>query len=902
MCASSVMLPPAAGLVDTDVILRGGSTARVRSVRPEDQVRLEAFYGSLSIESRWLRFFSAGVDVVGKARREAMFDEIRAASVIATIGPEERIIGDALYVTTAHAKAEVAVAVGDDFQGQGLGTRLLEVLAEFATARGIQEFECEVLAANYRVLDLLRESGFSLTVRPEHDVLRISFPTAVSEHAREQLERRERVAATNAVKHFLAPQSIAVIGASREHGTPGAELLHRLLESEFAGIVDPVNPKASAIQGVRAYPDVAAIPGATELAIIAVPAAQVVTVAEHCARKGVRAILVLSAGFAESTDAGRDRQRELLQVCRTTGMRMIGPNCLGVFNTDPEVRLTAVFAGDRPLPGPVGFASQSGGLGLAAVDQARALGLGMSSFVSLGNRADISSNDLLRYWVDDPRTAVIALYLESFGNPRSFSRIAREVGRVKPIVVVKSGRSAAGARASASHTGALLEGSDVTADALFRQAGVIRADTLEGLFATADLLAAQPLPEGRNVAIVTNIGGPAILFVDACAGRGLQVPVLSKQTQAQLRAMLPAEASTANPVDMIASATVEQYRRAVELLQRDTDVESVVVMFIPPMTTTAQDVADAIAAGVAAVPLAERKPVLAVFVGTDAGSANIVTDGMRIPLYATPELAATALANVVQYAQWRRTPPGTRPRFNDIRRDEAAAIVARALGRGGGWLDAPSVADLLACYRIPVAEQRVVSTPTDAAEAACELGGRVALKAIAAGLLHKTDAGGVQLGLTGAESVRSEAEAMTARLAAVGHPIDGFIVQRLAEAGVEMLVGVVHDSHFGPVVACGGGGVLVELMKDVEVRLAPLNEEDAAEMVQQLKIAPLLGGYRGSPPRDVRALQDIILRVSELVEDVPQIAELDCNPVIVQTSGATVVDARIRVQASSPSS
>jgi acetyl coenzyme A synthetase (ADP forming)-like protein len=885
-----------AGLVDTDVVLRDGSTVHVRSLRAEDEPGLEAFYGSLSTESRWLRFFSAGVDVVGKARSEAMLDQARAAAVVATTGPDNRIIGDALYVTVRPGVAEVAMAVADAFQSRGVGTRLLEVMAELAASRGVHVFECDVLASNYRLLEVLRESGFRLDLHAARDVLRITFQTTLSDEARERFERRERIAATNALQLFLAPRSIAVIGASRQHGTVGAELLHRILQSEFDGIVDPVNPAAGAVQGVRAYPDVTAVPGPVDLAIVAVPAARVVEVTEQCARKGVRALVVLSAGFSETDEAGKQRQRQLLDVCRHAGIRLIGPNCLGIINTDPGVRLTAVFAGAPPLAGPLGFASQSGALGLAAVDQARAVGLGISSFVSLGNRADVSSNDLLRYWVTDERTRVIALYLESFGNPRAFARIARDVGHTKPIVAVKSGRSSAGARASASHTGALLEGSDVTADALFRQAGVIRADTLEELFATAALLSQQPLPAGKRIGVVTNVGGPAILLVDACEAHGLEVPVLSQATQAQLRALLPAEASTTNPVDLIASATIEQYRKSVELLSGDPDLDAVVVMFIPPMTTTSDQVAEAIAAGMGTVPMADRKPVLAVFIGADARPKPISLDSMSIPMYATPELAASALANAVRYATWRRRPPDTRPEFAGLRRDEAAAILARALGRGVGWLEPDEVSALLACYGVPQAEQRVVATAAEAGDAAEVLGGAVALKAIAVGLLHKTDAGAVQLGLRGSAAVAAAAEAMKTRLSSSGYAIHGFLVQRMVDSGVEMLVGVVHDPYFGPIVACGGGGVLVELLKDATVRLSPVSREDASEMVRELKLYPLLTGYRGSPLRDVEALEDVILRLSERVEDLPEIAELDCNPVVVLSVGATVVDARVRVQ------
>jgi acyl-CoA synthetase (NDP forming) len=529
---------------------------------------------------------------------------------------------------------------------------------------------------------------------------------------------------------------------------------------------------------------------------------------------------------------------------------------------------------------------------------ANSLGLGISTFVSVGNKADISGNDLLRYWEADDDTDVILLYLESFGNPKKFSEIARRVGRKKPIAVVKSGRSAAGARATSSHTGALIAASDVTVDALFRQAGVVRTDTLAELFDVASLLANQPLPKGRRVGIITNAGGPAILCADACEARGLEVPVLSDDSQRRLRAFLPAGASVTNPVDMIASAPAEHYRQAIEIVGADQNVDSLIVIFTPPLVTRASDVAESIVESASRID--RNKPLLSVFLSAHEAPKELRTANICIPSYSFPETAAIALARATRYQQWRDRRETYPSGFDDIRVDEAAAVVAAALARGEGWLTPSEVAQICSCYGLPLIEQRVVASVEEAGEAADEIGGEIALKVIAPGLVHKTEAGAVRLRLRGAEAVRNAAREMSEKLSALGHSPSGFVVQQMAKGGVEMLVGVVHDPQFGPVVACGAGGVRVELLKDVSVRLTPLSNEDAAEMIRELKTYPLLTGFRGSVPCDVAALEDGLLRVSAMVEDLPQIAELDCNPFVVHEAGATILDARIRVTAVEP--
>jgi acetate---CoA ligase (ADP-forming) len=886
---------------EADVALRDGSTVHVRPARAGDAPAVRAFYERLSPESTALRFFSSFPNLDSTVAWATEVDYQQRYSLLA-IGGEGRVLGHAGWEREPGRpnRAEVALAIADAMQGKGLGTILLGQLAEAAEQAGVEVFGAEVLPHNYQAVQVFRDSGFPVTTRTVPGVLLFEMPTSLTPEGRERFERREQTAAVAALRAFLAPRSVAVVGASRRRGTVGAELFHNLLAAGFNGPVYPVNPNAPVVQSVVAYPSIAAVPGPVDLAVVAVPAAAVVGAARECAAAGVRALVVISAGFAETGPEGAERQRQLLAVCRDAGMRLIGPNCLGIVNTNAEVRLDATFGPAAPIPGRVGFLSQSGALGLAVIDYATKLGLGLSSFVSVGNKADISSNDLLDYWEQDPDTAVALLYLESFGNPRRFSRIARRVAHHTPIVAVKSGRSAAGARASSSHTGALLAASDVTVDALFRQAGVVRTDTLAELFDVATLLANQPRPPGRRVGIVTNAGGPGILCADACEAAGLRVAELSEGLRARLAEGLPAAAATANPVDMLAAAPAEQFRRTVELVVASGEVDAVIVIFIPPLLTEPAEVAQAVRAAVDAAGRAI--PVLAVFMSAAGGPVELRAGDWAIPSYAFPEDAARALGRAAEYGSWRERPEGRLPDLPGVRCDEAAALLAAALaeGREPNWLAPEQVARLLACYGIAMASWLMAGTPEEAAEAAVELGAPVALKAVAPGLIHKTEVGAVRLELDGAEQVRVVAGEMLAAVAAAGYTVEGFLVQRMVPDGVELLVGVVHDPSFGPVVACGAGGTAVELLKDVAVRLTPLTDRDAAEMVRSLQTFPLLDGYRGAPKADVATLEELLLRVAALVEAHPQVAELDLNPVRALVEGVAVVDARIRVQEAIP--
>jgi acetyl coenzyme A synthetase (ADP forming)-like protein len=689
---------------------------------------------------------------------------------------------------------------------------------------------------------------------------------------------------TSELACFFAPRAIAVVGASRERNKIGSEILHNLLMTNFAGTLVAVHPTASEIFGLKAYPRVTDVPIDLDLAVIVVPADCVDAVVDDCIAKKVRAICIISAGFGECSDEGRRHEQAIVARARKGGCRVIGPNCMGLLNTDPAVSLNATFSPFYPPAGNIAMSTQSGALGLAILDYAKKLNIGISSFASIGNKADVSGNDLLQYWESDPKTSVILLYLESFGNPGKFSRIARRISQSKPIVALKSGRSRAGARAAASHTGALAA-SDSFVDALFHQSGVIRTDTVTELFDVGMLLARQPLPKGRRVAIVTNAGGPGILAADACQSHGLEVTNLTEYSKQTLRAMLPAAASVNNPVDMLAAATPAQYEQALQVVLRDPNIDGAMAIFIPPLVTNADDVAAAIARASARDP---QKPIAGVFMRSAAAPAAM----NRIPCFAFPEPAAIAMARVAAFGEWRRTAPGIVPRLDDLQPSLARLVVERALERGGGWLTPVEANALLSAVGITVPRSTLVSSIDEAVAAADHLGYPVALKAIGPALLHKTERKAVRLNLAARSEVRLAAAQLIGTL---GGEMHGLLVQRMVAGGAEMMVGAINDPTFGHAIVCGSGGVLIDLLADSASRLYPVTDQDAGEMVESLKGVRLLRGFRGNAPADEDAFRDAILRISALVGVCPEIQELDVNPLAVLPGGVSALDVRVRV-------
>jgi acetate---CoA ligase (ADP-forming) len=859
----------------TDVILRDGSTLRLRAPAAEDADALLEFFADLSDHSRYLRFH--GFPALGPKLVETLLDpdwEERGALLGSLDG---RIVAVANWVRLRdpHA-AEVAFTVGDEFQRRGIGTRLLEQLAARASKAGIEEFVAEVLHDNATMLAVFRDAGFAVTRAGEAGELEIRFAIAPTDVYREHVAERDHVAVRASLEPFFHPRSVAIIGASKRRGSIGGELFRNVLIGDFAGSVYPVNLKGDAVAGVHGYTGVGEIAEHVDLAVICLPAELVLEAAEEALAAGVRALVVISAGFAETGSEGTERQERLLALVRAHGARLLGPNCLGIASS--SVHLNATFA-PRSFPaGKIGFSSQSGALGLALLERAEASGLGVTSFVSIGNKADVSSNDLLEWWEDDDETELVVLYLESFGNPRAFARIARRLARRKPILALKGGTTRAGSRAAGSHTAALA-GSDAAADALFAQAGVIRARTLDELIDTASLLSAQPVPRGRRVAVVTNAGGLGILATDACEALGLELPPPSEETRAALAAVMPAEGSAANPIDMLGGANAESFEKALPPVLADPAFDAAIVLFVPTVGTDEEAVGAAISRAAATT---EDKPVLCAFLSAKGAPVSLQSVA-NVPSFAYPEAAAKALRGAVERGEWLRRPAGSVLEF-ECDRDEAQAVVREAVTAGGGWLDSEQTRRLLEAYGVPLVPERVAATKEAAVEAAGELGFPVVLKTAAPGA-HKTEQGGIALDLADAEAVLEAAER-------IGPP---FLVQPFVRGGAELLAGAMQDPVFGPLVAFGPGGVLAELIGEAQFRLAPLTDLDARELVRSGKAGRLAAGFRGTPPADQGALVDLLLRLSLLAEDLPEVAELDLNPVLALPDRCFAVDARVRV-------
>ena len=697
----------------------------------------------------------------------------------------------------------------------------------------------------------------------------------------------------NALDPILKPKTIAVIGASRSRYTIGHEILANLISRGFTGAVYPVNPHAHAIHSVRAYPSIGAVPEPVDLAIIVVPKQAVIPAAEECGQNGVKGLVVISAGFREVGAEGAERERELVKVIRRYGMRMIGPNCMGVLNANPEFSMNATFAPSWPPFGRLAFVSQSGAMGLSVLDYASEYGIGISQFVSMGNKPDVSGNDLLLQWEHDDTVDTILMYVENFGNPRNFLEIATRISKHKPIIVVKSGRSAVGAQAASSHTGALAA-SDTAVDALMHQAGVIRAGSVEEVFDIAMAFSGQPLPKSRRTAVMTNSGGPGILAADALVMNGLELPRLQPETLEQLRPHFPAEASIGNPLDMIASAKPSGYRAALDALLSDPNIDSAMAIFVPPLGIKQADVAEAIAE----IGLIHKdKPVLGVLMGREGlpqGKAELHEVG--IPAYIFPESAARALATLCRYREWKERPPLETPVYS-VDAARARAILDRAVTAGLSKLSEIDTLDIFDAYGIPVAPARLASSAQQAAAIAEELGYPVALKIVSPEIIHKTDVGGVVLGCDEAHEVREAFDQIVASVRATspGATISGVLVQRMVKGGRETIVGVTRDASFGPMVMFGLGGVLVEAVQDVLFRIAPLSQNDARDMVRGLRGFKILTGIRGQVPANLAALEEVLLRVSQLAVDNKEIRELDINPLLAFADGVTAVDGRVMI-------
>jgi acetyl coenzyme A synthetase (ADP forming)-like protein len=719
--------------------------------------------------------------------------------------------------------------------------------------------------------------------------------------ATEKKETTEQPPKLESLRYLLSPKTVAIIGASRHPSTIGYRLLQCMVEAGFTGTVFPVNPNAESIMSIKAYPSVIDIPGEVEMAVIAVPAKLVSRVADECGKKGVRALIVISDGFKEIGSEGAAREEELADIIRRYSMRVVGPNCMGIINTDDSIKMNATFSPVYPPAGNVAFMSQSGAMGLTILEQANNLNMGVSTFISAGNRIDVESNELLEYWESDSATEVILLYLESFGSPRRFARIARRISHKKPIVVVKSGNTPAGSRAAASHTGAIAT-SDVTIEALFHHAGIIRVNTMQELFDVATLLSNQPLPMGRRLAIVTNGGGPGIIAADAASRSGLELPQFSQETEKKLKSAALRDISINNPLDVTAGSTPEEFCHMLQILADDDGSDAVLALFVPPVAIQLSQMENAIR-NVAPIYWRRRKPLLACFLGERGLKAKLGSQGRFVPSYPFPEEAISALVRAIEYVETRNKPKGKIPRFTGLKKETAHKLVETALDRSKRkpvWLTATEASELLSCYGIRFANMGVATSADEAGDIASKLRFPVAVKLDSSSLVHKTDVGGVVLGLNSESEVRKAFNDIEAKLTGLGrqNEMAGVVVQEMVKGGIETIAGVTQDPSFGPLIMFGFGGVYTELIKDVVLRLHPLTDLDAGEMISSIKMAKLFEGFRGAPPSDIKALEDLLLRLSAMVDDLQQIGELDFNPVMVMPEGEGywVIDAKIMVK------
>lgn len=861
-----------------DSLTSDGRIVQIRPLVHDDLSAVQAMHDRASDQAIYLRYFALNRASAQKYSAILVAPDPRRVALGAFVGAE--LVGVGVCDRDEGDAAEFALLVVDTAHHSGIGTLLLEHLIAAARARGIRRFTAEILANNSAMLQVMRDLGFTTSRHVEYGETHVEFSLDVADSVIAAISAREQSAGVASLVPLLAPRSVVVIGAGQRAGSVGYEVLRNILDAGFTGTVQVVNPKRREVLGLPCVESVRELPEVPDLAVIALPAQQVPDAVRDCGELGVRAAVLLGAGFGEVGSEGARLQDEVLAVARIHGLRLVGPNCIGVMNTDPDVALDATFGTLNPAPGPVALLSQSGAFGMALLTAADAAGLGVSQFVSIGNKIDVGGNDLLLAWESDPHTRVIVGYLESVGDPRRFARIARQVSRRKPILLVKSGRTEAGQAAGRSHTAAAAS-SGIAIDALLRGSGVLRLRTMRELLDAARVLCDQPLPTGSRVAIVGNSGGPQIMAADAIAEAGLAIAELDDDTCSALRELnVPAQ----NPLDLGAAVAPETAAAALRIVLASPSVDAVITVFTGIAITDANDMASAVAAAVTTAD----KPVVAVSVGEAPTTRPLPGSPRRLPSFTFPEEAVAALGVAHRYAQLRERSLTLPLRPADVDVVSARALIELALHEGRVWLSPEDCFALLASYGIPVCPHVVVSDPDAAATAGVGLGYPLVAKLAAPGL-HKSDLGGVRLGLAD----ESEVRAAVTDLCALG---DGrVLLQPMIGAGTELIFGSVHDPQCGPLVMIGAGGVLTDILGDRAFGLAPLTEDDADELIASLRTARLLDGYRGAPVVDRAAVRDVLVRIAALVDDVPEIAELDLNPVIAGPDGLITVDARVRV-------
>jgi acyl-CoA synthetase (NDP forming)/GNAT superfamily N-acetyltransferase len=864
---------------EADVVVRDGSIAHLRPITPRDADRLVRFYTALSPQTIYFRFFAPHPRLSdAEVTRFTVVDQDRRAALVATLGDE--IIGVVRYESLTDDEAEVAFLVRDDHQGRGLGAVLLEHIAQAARERGIRRFIADILPENGRMVSVFRDAGYEVSTSLDGNVLRLELTIEETAESAKVSDAREQRAEARSIERLLHPRSVVVVGEFADRAAGAHRLLAGLVRGGFTGAVSAVDyaPDAAGtveIDGVQVvvHRRVTDVPGPLDLAVIAVDASVVETVVDQCADSKVHGLVVISDGFAESGPRGAERQRALRQSVRAAGMRLVGPNALGIVNTDPAVALNASLAPTLPPHGTIGLFSQSGALGIALLAALRRRGLGLSTFVSAGNRADVSGNDLIQYWQEDPGTEVLLVYLESVGNPRKFARLARRTSRTKPIVAAKSGHLSQGI--PSGHAVRTTKLPPAAVEALFRQSGIVQVDTLGEMFDVATVLTQQPRPTGPRVALISNSDALAVLGRDACVLRGL-VPIQAP------RLLAP-------------NAGAEDWERELTWFLDDPDVDSVFVVYAPPAAGAASE---SIARRITAAAQG-RKPVVATVAALDDLSrwlsarpaGEVETTPGSVPTFGTVEAASTALAAATRYGAWRTRPVGTVPEFANVDADAARTLVLGLLETRpeGLPLAEDDLRRLLSCYGVRLWADRPAPDEDAAVAAAAELGWPVVLKVGAPHLTVRTDLGFVRSNLVNEEALRRTYRDMIDEL---GSGVAGsLVVQRMAGRGVGVFLETVEDRSLGPVISFGIGGTIAELVGDRVYRFPPLTDVDAAEMVLEPRAAPLLSGYGGAPAMDFGALQELMLRVSQLADDLPEVARLTLGTVLAMPRGLAVLGA-----------
>ncbi len=877
------MIPPPA---ERDSLLQDGSTIRIRSIRPDDVDRHRRFISRMSEESKRLRFFEARTELTEyETHHFTHVDNVTRVGLVAL--RRDDIVGIGRFDMVSDGVAEVAFAVADAVQGLGVGSLLLDRLVVEAQKRGVRTFVATTLPENQRMLELFRHSGLAVTSSVEGGECNITLDLVDLDTWKVSASARDDSSGLHSLARILEPSHVAVVGVGRSPASLGRSVAANILDEGFAGTMTPVNVDATVIVGgissVRTVFDIPVVP---DVVIVVVPAPAVSDVVDACGERGVAGCVIITAGFAETGAEGRQLEQEMVRRAHSYGMRIIGPNCIGIVNA--EVGMNATFMPGRIPRGNIGFASQSGAMGIALLARARESGIGISSFVSLGNASDISSHDVIRYWGEHRSTKVGLLYLESLGNPRTFVRVSRHVAESKPIIALKSGRSVVGQAAGRSHTAAQAT-PDTAVQAIFDRAGIVRVATLGELLETAVVFSACDLPKGSRIGVVSNAGGPAILAADACAEAGLELVAFDDDLQQHLRDM--GSAGVRNPVDLGAGAVPETYRTAVRRICRNDAVDALMIIIAPLPEVPVRDVVRAVT-DPAVNP--SRLPLVVVTLGVPTESQRRAA--RETPLIAYPENAAYALGRLARYAAWRRDlvqddGDGT----PEVEFELGHALCSAALEEHGpGWLDAPTSAALLEAYGVDVVKSRAVGLHVgEVVEAARSLSFPLAMKALGRELLHKTERHAVELDVSSVAQVERTLHRFTSE---IGSDLQGVLLQEMvSEPAVEVIIGGINDPAFGPLIMCGTGGILSDVVRDTKFAVAPLSTRDARALLASTGVATLLKGQRGAPPFDVDAVIDALIRISHLLADRPEILELDCNPLLALHRGAVLVDMRIRV-------